>query len=290
MSPLERLPDDIQEYLPGTKEVRTYVGEVPDHVLSTTAECFIRVYGGEPWNEAWRCSTAGPVHHFGFAEVDPDQLVCKEPDCAGTLVPYYDPDELIATFKQDFAHDPETTPVLSAWFGQNGEILAYTSTMVTSNWDRTRDFLLRAPYFGGIHVDPKAEIEAFKAKVLPIVGDQAVTVVLDTVSRPEVRGLPAWYQTVFEASLASIMLGTRQFIAVTQEDSAIYQLLKRLGIIAVGHETTPIGGHKPVLMVYTNHIGVIAEVALDAMQASGAMSAARRFASYARSFSNGTRI
>lgn len=285
MSPLERLPDDIREHLPGTREVHTYIGLMPDHVLSATTECFMSVYGGEPWNEAWQCTSTGPVHHFGFAEVNPGQLVCKEPGCAGTLVPYYNPEQLLITFKKDLAPDPETTPVLSVWSSDGGRILAYTSTMVTSNWDRTRDFLLRAPYFGGIHADPHAEIEAFKAKVLPIVGDQAVTVVLDTVSRPEVRGLPAWYQTVFEASQASIMLGTRQFIAVTQEDSAIYQLLKRLGIITVGHETTPIGGHKPVLMVYTNHIGVIAEVALDAMQASGAMSAARRFASYARSFS-----
>lgn len=287
MSPIERLPDDIRERLPGIQEVHTYIGEMPDHTLYAAANCFINVYGGEPWKEAWKCSVAGPVHHFGFNQIPPDitSPLCSEIGCSGVLVPYYDPDELIATFKQDFTPDSQTTPVLSAWYDPNKEIMAYTSTMITSNWDRIRGFLLRAPYFAGIHVDPEAEIEAFRAQVLPIIGEQAITVVLDTVSRPEVRGEPAWYQTVYEASQASIMLGTRQFIAVTQEDSAIYQLLKRLNIVTIGHQTSPIGGHKPVLMVYTNHIGVIAEVALDAMQAPSAMTAAKRFAKYARSFS-----
>ncbi len=255
-------------------------------LLTQVAKCFITTYGGREWGEGYYCDVEGRSVHVSLPDYEilsggnESELVsCRSSGCSGHYIPYYDLPETVANFEETMASDEKTIPVVSFW-QERDEVRAYTAIWITKDWQRFEDYLVRAPYFGGIHANPREEISEFRTAVAKQLNNDWFVFVLDTVAHPDYRGSPRWWETVFQASYASLAY-TRKFVAITQENSsAIYGLLKKLEIIKALSRTTPLSGHQPVLMVYTGHIGSIVEVSQDAMKATNAMSAAQAFVKY----------
>jgi len=190
-------------------------------------------------------------------------LYCRGYNCG----PWYldsQKEEILHSLKRELAPSDITVPVV-AYYKENGMVLAYTSGLIggLAQIAHINETLMVAPYFGDLLPESgKPDLGIFWNKVIPMIKDGKFLYVYDTLRDPERDDvIQQWFETASAVSGYALEQEATHFVGFTLEETQIYKMLVKLGIVTYSQITNPKPNSKirPILL-FSNRLGKVDQI------------------------------